>query len=181
MKIQYQLKEKDYHTQLLYIVSQNNTITQTRVKVRLLLTISLIIFAIIAYGNEAKGQTIYFLVLAILVFIFTPLFTRWSYQKSFLKQVKKYYHDRLSMPTQIIFLTNEFEITDNHGEAKISAQEIERFIEINNYIFLLLKVGTSVIIPIYQIENQEEVVFEMRKLSINNDIEWKEELNWKWK
>ncbi len=180
MKIDYQLNEQDYHLQLMYVVSKSEAFENTIKKVRRLLTIALFLFAIISFNTGSIGQTLYFIALAIIALIFAPKFTKWSYKKSLLKQVQKYYSDRLSMPTSIIFYENNFSISDSYGEAKILANDIEKVIEINDYIFLRLNEGTSIIIPIYQIGTKEELIFTLRKLTIDNSIEWDEEINWKW-
>jgi hypothetical protein len=180
LEVNYQLNETDYHTQLMYVVSKSEAFAQTIKKVRRLLTIALILFAIIAFNSGSIGQTFYFIALGILSFIFAPKFTKWSYKKNLLKQVQKYYSERLSMPTKVILTENSFEISDNNGEATIQATEIEKIIEIENYIYIRLKEGTSIIIPKKQIDAIEDLIFNLRKLAIDNEIEWEEELNWKW-
>ena len=85
MTLNYKLEEEDYHTHLLFTISKSSSAIKTRNRIRFLMTISLILFAVMAYGNNSIGQTVYFSVLAILAFFFMPLYTRWSYRKTYLK------------------------------------------------------------------------------------------------
>ena len=85
----YKLEEEDYHTHVLYTISKSSSATKTRAKIRVMMTIFLVIFACISFGNNSPGQTIYFSILAVLAFLFMPLYTRWNYKKTYLKHVKK--------------------------------------------------------------------------------------------
>ena len=177
----YQLEEHDYHTHLLYTISKSSNANKVRANIRLLMTISFLLFAFIAYGNGSKNQMVYFIFLAIVSFIVMPFYTRWSYKKAYLKHVRLYYKDRMSEPTSITFNDRTFSISDNHGTSDLNTSEIEQINEIKDYYFLKLKSGQSIIIPLLKIENREVLSDELHAISTALEIPLNNETNWIWK
>lgn len=177
----YQLEEQDYHTHLLFTISKSSNANKVRANIRLLMTISFFLFAIIAYGNGSNNQMIYFIFLAIVSFVVTPFYTRWSYKKAYLKHVRLYYKDRMSEPTSITFNDQLFSISDNHGKSDIEITEIEEINELKEYYFLKLKSGQSIIIPLSKIENKKKLSDELNAISKKLEIPLNNETTWMWK
>ena len=181
MNYTYKLEEEDYHTHLLFTISKSSSAIKTRARIRLLMSISLLLFAFISYGNNSGGQTIYFFILAVLSFFLMPFYTRWSYKKTYLKHVRNYYKDRMSEPTTLNFQIDSISISDSQGESTIHYTELYEINELADYYFLKLKSGQSVIIPKKQIENQTELLNTLKKVSTTHSILWNDEKNWIWK
>ncbi len=181
MTLNYKLEEADYHTHLLFTISKSSSAIKTRNRIRFLMTISLILFAVMAYGNHSTGQTVYFSALAILAFFFMPLYTRWSYRKTYLKHVRNYYKDRLSEPTTITFKSDILLISDSQGNSQVDVTELDEINELENYYFLKVKSGQSIIIPKLKIDNKEELTSTLKELSQNQSIAWNDETSWIWK
>ena len=181
MTYQYQLEEQDYHIHLLFTISKSSNANRVRANIRLLMTISFFLFALIAYGNGSKNQMVYFIFLAIVSFIVMPFYTRWSYKKAYLKHVRLYYKDRMSEPTSLTFLELTFSITDNHGASEINIKEIEEINQLSDYYFLKLKEGQSIIIPLSKIENQDSLADELESISVKHQIPLNIETAWIWR
>ena len=143
MIYQFNLDEKDYHTHLLFTVSKSSSAIKMRNRVRFLMTLSMMIFAFIAYGNGSTGQALYFIFLTLVSFFLLPLYTRWSYKKTYLKHVRKYYADRMSETTGVEITENQILITDSQGESILGFDEIEAVNELNDIekalVFLYLE------------------------------------------
>jgi len=181
MTLNYKLEEADYHTHLLFTISKSSSAIKTRNRIRFLMTISLILFAVMAYGNHSTGQTVYFSALAILAFFFMPFYTRWSYRKTYLKHVRNYYKDRLSEPTTTTFKSDVLLISDSQGNSQVDISELDEINELENYYFLKVKSGQSIIIPKLKIDNKEELTLTLKELSKNQPITWNDETSWIWK
>lgn len=177
----YQLEEQDYHTHLLFTISKSSNANKVRANIRLLMTISFLLFAFIAYGNGSKNQMVYFIFLAIVSFLVMPFYTRWSYKKAYLKHVRLYYKDRMSEPTTLTLNDNTFSISDNHGKSELAMNEIEAINELKDYFFLKIKSGQSIIIPLSKIENQEILSNELNTISRKLEIPLNNEIDWVWK
>jgi len=177
----YKLEEVDYHTYLLFTISKSSSAIKTRGRIRLLMTISLFLFAFIAYGNNSKGQMIYFIFLGFLTFFFMPFYTRWSYRKTYLKHVRKYYKDRMSEPTTLLLNDRSFSISDSQGDSLVGYSELDEVNELEAYCFLKVKSGQSIIIPISKIENGTKILEQLKNISQVNSITWNDERNWIWK
>lgn len=178
---QYNLEEQDYHTHLLFTVSKSSSAIKMRNRVRFLMTLSMMIFAFISYGNGSTGQAVYFIFLMLVSFFLMPIYTRWSYKKTYLKHVRKYYKERLSEPTNVEITSNHVMIKDSQGESFINFTDIEAINELKDYIFLKLKSGTSIIFPLDKINEKEELITELKNLSTSEEIAWNDETSWIWK
>jgi hypothetical protein len=143
------------------------------------MTISLLLFAFIAYGNGSIGQTFYFSFLAILAFLFMPLYTRWSYRKTYLKHVRNFYKGRMSEPTTLSTTEKGFEISDSQGESFVEFSELDEINELKDYCFLKVKSGQSIIIPIRKIDF--DVKSELIEISKKHAINWNDQTTWIWK
>lgn len=181
MIYQFNLDEKDYHTHLLFTVSKSSSAIKMRNRVRFLMTLSMMIFAFIAYGNGSTGQALYFIFLTLVSFFLLPLYTRWSYKKTYLKHVRKYYADRMSETTGVEITENHILITDSQGESTLSFDEIEAVNELNDYLFLKLTRGTSIIFPLNKLENRTALEQELHQLAEKIKISWNDEKSWTWK
>ncbi len=181
MIFNYKLEIDDYQTHLLYTISKSDSAIKTRAKIRLMISIFLVILACISFGNHSFGQGIYLLFLSVLAFYLMPLFTRWSYNRTYLKQVKKYYNDRISEPTTFEIKKDSIHISDTHGESKLLFSDIEEINELANYYFLKTKNGQSIILPLYSIETSENLNSELTNFAHEFSINWNNEVNWIWK
>ena len=177
----YKLELDDCQTHLLYTISRSSSDIKTRAKIRLMMTIFLFILAIISFGNKSTGQGLYLCTLSILVYAIMPKYTSWSYKKTYLKQVKKYYHDRISEPTSFQILGNSFHIADSHGESTLLASDIEQINELANYCFIKTKSGQSIILPLHSIDSSEDLILELTSFADEAEITWNDEVNWIWK
>ena len=181
MKHQFKLEEQDYHTHLLFTVSRSSSAIKMRNRVRYLISISMLIFSIIAFGNGSVGQGLYFIFLMLISFTLMPLYTRWSYKKTYLKHVRKYYKERMSEPTSVEITPNHLMVKDSQGESLIPFSDLDTINELKEYIFLKLDNGTSIIFPIEKIAKKSQLIEELKKLSEKENISWVDETNWVWK
>ena len=125
--------------------------------------------------------TITFIFLMLISFTLMPLYTRWSYKKTYLKHVRKYYKERMSEPTSVEITSNHVMVKDSQGESFIPFADIDSINELKEYIFLKLESGTSIIFPIEKIAKKNQLIEELKKLSEKEDILWVDETNWVWK
>ena len=177
----YKLEIDDYQTHLLYTISKSSSAIKTRAKIRLMISIFLVILAFISFGNHSIGQGLYLLFLSVLAFYLMPKYTRWSYRSTYLKHVKKFYKDRISEPTTFEIIGDSIHVSDSHGESTLSALDIDEINELANYCFLKTKSGQSIILPMYSIESSENLILELTDFADKFDIPWNDEVNWIWK
>jgi hypothetical protein len=177
----YTLEERDYHLHLLYTVSHDSNAIKVRAKIRWLMTLSLVLFSVMAYGNNATGQSIYFLVLAIVAFLFLPAYTRWSYRKTYLKHVRKYYKDRMTEATSIQFEGDSLLVADTQGASTVDQAEIDAINELTEHLFIKVNSGQSIIVPLYKIEDLSLFRKEVKQFSETKGIPWNDETSWVWK
>ena len=181
MVFSFKLEEVDYHTHLLYTISKSSSANKTRALTRLLMTIALLLFAFISYSKGSFIQTIYFGSLSLLTFLLMPIYTRWSYKKTYLKHVRKFYKERLFQATSITFKNESMEIADKDGVSEINFNDIIEINELQDYYFLKVKNGQSIIIPLTKVNDKEKLYTIIIGITQFHNIKWNIDTNWTWK
>ena len=87
----------------------------------------------------------------------------------------------MSEPTTITFKSDVLLISDSQGNSQVDITELEEINELENYYFLKVKSGQSIIIPKLKIDNKEELTSTLKELSQNQSITWNDETTWIWK
>ncbi len=72
-------------------------------------------------------------------------------------------------------------IIDITGETKINLSIIEEIIETSKYIYLKIKTGGDLILPKMKVENISKVETNLISLAEKLKINYRKELEWKWK
>jgi hypothetical protein len=123
----------------------------------------------------------YFLIFGIISFIFYPFYQRWRYKKYYAKFIADTYKNRFGQIVNVEFTESTIETEDITGESKIHLTEIENVTETANYFYLKLKTGEHIIIPKSKIKSVSELKTTLRQLCIKLNIDFIENLNWRWK
>lgn len=178
MNINYKLTYSDFLEHQLYTSSTSKLHNKKRFKARILIPIIYILLAIFTFiKNNNSSFPLILAAVAVLWFLFYPLYSKWYYKKHFKKHLKENYKNRVNIHVEIYFDADFVNAKDVTSESKIKGTEIKELIETQNHFFLKLKTNLSFIIPKYAIENPD--VF--KKVMANYGAAYVNELNWKWK
>jgi hypothetical protein len=102
------------------------------------------------------------------------------YKKHYQKYIEDIYKNRFGEVSTISFNDKSIDCLDRTGESKINYMEIEEIFETGDYFFLKMKSGVVLIIPKTKVENFEKVKVELKNLSYKLQINYSQELKWKW-
>jgi len=178
MNINYQLTNSDFLEYQLYTSSKSELHKKRRFRSRIIVPIIYLLFGLyLANKNEDNGIGIVFAGIAILWFLFYPVYSKWRYERHFKKHVEENYKNRINKPVEIDFNENSVNAKDFTSESKISGTELKELIETKNHFFIKLTTDLSLIIPKHSIENQAELKKRVTELG----AEYVNELNWEWK
>ncbi|PWU03536.1 MAG: hypothetical protein C5B52_03195 [Bacteroidetes bacterium] len=103
------------------------------------------------------------------------------YQRHYIKYVIECYKYRFNHPTVLQIDENIFEVKDISGELKINMAVLEKVIETTEHFYTTLKTGGYLIIPKTKIENPGEMKNLLKRICSKLNIQFVEELNWRWK
>lgn len=180
MKIEFSLDLKDYLEHQLYTASKSKRISNKKRNTWLILTASIIILAFFNFNKEDKLLFYYFLVFALITFIFYPFYQRKQYKTHYTKHIEEHYFNRFGQESTLNFEEECIASNDANFETKMNYVAFEELNEIKNYYFIKLKTGGSIIIPKNKLKNSEEFHKEINKIA--DTFNWKKnvELDWKW-
>lgn len=181
MKLEYSLNENDFLQHQLYTASKTEIVKMQRRKSWLFVTLTFFILSLLFLKNDEKVTFYSFLIIGFITLIFYPYYLRNHYQNHYQKFINDTYKNRFGKSVKIEFLENEFLTIDTNSETKLKYSAFEEFNEIENYFFLKLKIGGSLIIPKLKVGNLEELKIELKNIAEIHSVKQNIELDWKWK
>jgi len=180
MIINYSVDENDYLTHQLYVASKSMTIKNSRLMGKIITPIILVGFGCVKFNEGNLFMLILLSTLAIIWFFFYPLIEKHRYKKYYKNFIKETYKNT-SGKAATLEVNDEYILSNHDGnESKILIKELEEINEIDNYIFIKLKIGGSFVLPKNKINSVNDLVFKLQELSKTLGIKYNFEKNWKW-
>lgn len=174
------LKQEDFLNYQLFTASKSKQTRKKRISTWLILTGLMLSIGFVALQKEEKFLAYYFLIFGIITLVFYPYYQRIQYKKHFLKHIIEHYQNRFGAESELGFKNGFIINSSDEREGKIKLSEIDIINEIDDNVFIKIKTGESVIVP-KRAEGYDELKQELQKIATNLDIQWNEELEWKWK
>ena len=181
MKLEYNLNENDFLQHQLYTASKTERIKMQRRKSWWFVTLTFFILSLLFLKKDEKVTFYSFLIVGFITLIFYPFYLRNHYRSHYQKFIKDTYKNRFGENAKIEFLENEFLTNDSNSETRLKYSAFEEFNEIENYFFLKLKTGGSLIIPKLKVENLKVLKVELNNIAEKHNVKQNIELDWKWK
>lgn len=135
--------------------------------------IGILYFSFIEYN---KIMIVYFALFEILVWFYFPKYFNSRYKRYYLNYVKENYKNRIGIDETLEFTDSYIKSTSKIGEGQVNLTEIEYTSEIPKYLILKISTGEAIIIPTKGIENIDE----LKSFLIEENYNYKNELDWKW-
>ncbi len=180
MRLYYRLYENDYLQHQLYLASTSKRIENKRKRSYFWIIAFFASIAVISFILTNNSTAILSITIAGITAIFYPIYERKHYEKHYKEYIKENYPDKPDEKSYIEFMVNEVVIHNDHSESKLDYITFDRFIEIENYIFIRIG-ATSLILPKERIENLDIVRDYLKTLATRLSKEYIENLTWKWK
>ncbi|MGY5353468.1 YcxB family protein [Wenyingzhuangia sp. IMCC45467] len=178
MNINFQLTNSDFLEYQLYNSSKSPSHKKKRFKSRIIVPVIYLFFGLyLANVNDDNGIGIKFAGIGILWFVIYPTYSKWRYKKHFQKHIEENYKNRINKSVEIKFKEDFIYTKDFTSESKINSAELKEFIETKKHFFIKLTTELSLIVPKHSIES----IVEFKKKLTDLGVEYKNELNWKWK
>jgi len=181
LKITYIQKREDFLINQLFASSKLQSVRKGRTRSRIRVPIVYIILGLFLFTVNAPEFGIGFLIVAIVWYLFYPLFTANAYKRTYTKQVDEIFSNRFNQPVTVAFADEYIGWETVYGEAKMYNTGIESIDEITDYCILKFQSGETLFVPLNQLTEKAEVLTELRQLAEKNTITYQTDLNWKWK
>jgi hypothetical protein len=181
MTLTYSLNQDDYLTNQLYQASINKSVRDTRRKSVVFVVLLFLLIAGITYDKGNKPQSYLFIAITVLSLLFYPIYLKNHYKKHYKKYVIDSYKNRFGQTSVVNFNSNELSCSSENSESKFNLNLIEEIHEIDNYIFVKLNSSGNLIIKKSEIPNTSNLVAYLKDLAKQQNINYIEAFNWKWK
>jgi hypothetical protein len=170
----FKIEQNDFLTFQLYTVSKSKNVIKTRRRGQLLTSIAGLLLMLNLFVTGSKIAGIFMLVISILTYLFYPRYHRWRLKSHFKKYSKKNYGSQFGQEESLETKTDHIISKNIAGEGKVLTSELENLTEINDYFFLKMKNGSSIILPKRDLSNEKDLVNELKTMR----VPLIQELNW---
>lgn len=182
MTIEFTLKKNDLLQLQLFLASQSEQIISSRKKTKWRVPLVYAVLGILLAVTTDKDFGIAFLVVGVLWFFIYPDILTKRYVRIYKKNIEENFLNRLNKPPVVLTFNDEYiEEIDYQGESKLKIKEIVRIDEVRDYCFLKFSSGVGLVIPVSRLSDREGFVEYLKNMAAKNGIEFKVDMEWKWK
>lgn len=182
MTIEFTLKKNDLLQLQLFLASQSEQIISSRKKSKWRVPLVYAVLGILLAVTTDKDFGIAFLAVGVLWFFIYPDILAKRYVRIYKKNIEENYLNRLNKPPVVLTFNDEYiEEIDYQGESKLKIKEIVRIDQVRDYCFLKFSSGVGLVIPVSRLSDRECFVEYLKNMAAKNGIEYKVDMEWKWK
>lgn len=181
MELTYTLTEADYLNHQLYLASQSKRIRKTRLRSRILVFGAFLAFASLFYTRHDAALTWYFLVLAVVVLLFYPIYQRWFYKRHYQRYIAESYRAKAGKPTTLRLEHDKLWSKDELTEGSIDLAALEEIVEVPTAFYLRLVTSTSLLLPKQSLLHPDEVRSALQATARRCSVPFRQELDWRWR
>jgi len=179
MYIEFSLNKEDYLVFQLYASSQSKALRNSILKSWFLTPIFFIAIGMSFYFYMGIIYPIAFFSTAFVWIIVYPVYSRRILVRNYTKNIDEYYGSRFGKTGKLTINEENIIMEDLSGETKLRFNEVVQIIEIQEYYFLGLKNGSSIIIPKNRVDYFTLLKF-MNKIAEKTNVAIFKNLTWKW-
>lgn len=174
MLFTFKIEQNDFLTFQLHTVSKSSTVLKTRRRGQLLTSIAGVLLALNLFVTGSKIAAVVMLAVAISIYLLYPRYHRWKLKSHFLKFSKKNYGSQFGQEESIETKSDHIISKNISGEGKVKSSELVELMEIQNYFFLKMKNGSSIILPKRDIKEEKALVKELKTMGVTlvQELDW---------
>lgn len=181
-KIKFTFTEKIYLDVLLYNMSKSKIFKNSRKTSLYLLCSIMFLLGLLFIILKNPFISIFFIVLGLVIFMLFPKYLGFYYKRFFSNMVKsEEYRNRVRQFFEAGFYENSIEMKNESVEVKHNINSFEYITETSDYFYIKLNIGDFLIFPKEQIPNIEIFKNYLNHICIIHNLNYEQEMNWKWK
>ena len=180
MQLEYSLDENDYLQYQLYAASKSKNIKAQRNRTFIILIVT---FLILSYMIFSTADMMFdpLIIFFVLLLILYKLYEKKRYSNHYRKNIAENYKERFGLISTLTFTENQIIEENKLGESKINYESLTEINEIEDYYFLKLLTGQSLIIPKKVIADKRDFDFTLEEIKNRFHLKNNVDLAWKWK
>ena len=180
MQLKYSLDENDFLQYQLYAASKSKNIKAQRSRTVIMMIAT---FALLSYMVYSPGDSLSYLIVTFfgLLLILYKWYEKKRYSDHYRKNIAENYKERFGLISSVTFGKNQIIEENKLGESKINYESLTEINEIEDYYFLKLLTGQSLIIPKKVIADKRDFDFTLEEIKNRFHLKNNVDLAWKWK
>lgn len=181
MKLTYSLNLNDFLQYQPYTASRNRIIKNQRLRGYIFFILFLITLSFISFSDYEKPAFFVTLLIAAVLLCIYPLYVRRYYYNHYKKSANENFKNKAEKEGNVSINDDYILLWDETGETKVYNSNLEGINEVNDYLYLKLKTGESIIFPKNKIENFDALQERLNALAEKYNLIQTKDLNWKWR
>ena len=181
MKFNLVLAAKDYINYQLFHFSTKDLTVKRRKKNSLIFSFIFLALAAFQYSINEVPIAVGFTVFALFYFVYARYYYTVLVKKSLEKSITIAVENKIGKTSTLEFMENEVKIVSNAGYTTIYLNDLEKVTETPGYFYPTFNIYDTLIIPKAQIPDVTEARKYFQILCHSRNLEFDDQLNWKWK
>lgn len=181
MQLTIELEEKDYYKWYIYATSNNENHIKNRKRYVLKYSAIYLLIAIVFYFLNDIESTYIFLILSIGWYFIFPFFQKRNVKNHYKKCTKENYSNNLDKIVSYNINCDEIIYQKENYQSITKTKEVEKIVETEDAIYLILKNRNAFIIPFDKIQDKNQLINELKKELSSLNIKYEVNLANKWR
>lgn len=173
--------EKDYLTYLYYVTTNSDRVRKKRTMNKLVILFLYFIAGIFLYNSQGPVNAGFFFLLCFPMYFFYTYFEKRQYLRHFTRYIKANYSQEIGVPVAINLGDEGISVKVGDTETKIPWSEVIQVNETSTMLLIEEKNQNAIVIPKQKTSGIDQLIAELKTISITNHFPYNEELSWKWK
>lgn len=179
MYIEFSLNKEDYLVFQLYSSSQSRELKNSMLRSWFLTPLFFCGIGVGFYFYKGIIYPIAFLATSVLWILIYPMYSRRNVVKNYSRNLDEIYGGRFGKTGKLSITDENLIMEDISGETMVRFNEVVQIVEIQEYFFLGLKNGSSIIIPKGRVDYFTLLKF-MNRVTEKTNVAIFKNLSWKW-
>lgn len=179
MTLKYALLADDYLQYYLFAASQNKQVKKITNRTRLLLGVALLLTGLATWqGNRIVSVVV--LVAALPAYFLFPFSMKRRYKRIYQRIIAEKHKDEDAEVNTVVIDDNHITTFDSGNNFSFDITQLKEITEVGNYIYLRMKSGTAIIIPVQKVEQLTELRTELKAIAGKQNVPVVSLPDWKW-
>ena len=174
----FRLSEDDFLVYTLYNASVSRLLRRRRLRMRWIVSVLYIgMGAWLSLAREVRVGGLVFAAFGLLWLLFYPRYSAWRYKRTYRRIVREQTRDRVNKSYNMELAEDQLQIRNENSESKISYGGISEVVVLREYVLLMFKERSGLVIPRRDVPDPEAFLGFFRGKGVA--VELRE--SWRWK
>ncbi len=181
MNFEYIPDESDYLNYLYYVTTKSKRVQKKRTINKFVILFIYLIMGLFLYSRQGPYTSAIFFLLCFPMYFIYNFFEKRQYLRHFTRYIRTNYNDEIGVTTTITLDEEGITVALGESTSKMLWTEIGDINETGSLVLIQEKSQNAIVIPKQKTSRIEELITELKQIASSNNIQYYEELNWKWK